>query len=325
MGIFEVYCKIWGDMLTYNNIEGENREFSIGFFSDSVLLGALAAAILWLYGTPLYIQALAAVIVFILTHVIVYTYMLLSANSRAAKVEEVLPDFLSLMASNINSGLTPDRALIVSAREEFGPLAEEVDKAAKQSLTGKSVDEVIGGIGKNVSSEVFRKTMRLIVDGMQSGGDLVEVLEKTSYDVRKFRSVRREINSIILNYVLFIVAAVTFGAPLLYGVATFLVEIMLKIKKNITTAAGGADLGSLAGQVGLFRGQLLFTPEAVTLFASAAILITIFFGCMAIGVMRSGKKVDGLKYFPVLSAIALFILFFIKFALTTLLGGLMGP
>jgi hypothetical protein len=163
----------------------------------------------------------------------------------------------------------------------------------------------------------------MIVEGLHSGGDMADLLEKTALDIRKFRSVRREINSIILNYVLFIVAAITFGAPLLYGVSTFLVDIMLLIKGKIGSAGTGG-MSALTGQVGIFKGKLALTSEGVTLFASSAILITVFFGCMAVGVMSSGKRVDGLKYFPFLAFIALAILFGIRFALSSILGGMLS-
>ena len=126
-------------------------------------------------------------------------------NSRAAKVEEALPDFLALVASNIHSGLTPDKALIVSAREEFGPLSVEVNRAGRYSLTGMPLERVFVGMTEHIHSDLLDKTVRLIVEGLHSGGDMAELLEKTALDIRKFRSIRREVSSIILSYVLFII------------------------------------------------------------------------------------------------------------------------
>lgn len=313
------YMKVWNELLAYNDIEMDGRRFSTylllaTFTAVGIILVALSS-------TPIFALAASAA-AFGTTHIVVYTYLVLGANSRASKVEEVLPDFLSLMSSNVRSGLTPDKALIVSARDEFGPLTAAINKAGKHSVTGMPLEQVIMGIGEHIKSTVLEKSIRMIVEGLHSGGDMAELLEKTALDIRKFRSVRREINSIILNYVLFIVAAVTFGAPLLYGVSTFLVDIMLLIRSKIGTGAQG--MSSMSGSVGIFKGKLMFTPEAVALFATAAIVITVFFGCMAVGVMSSGKRVDGLKYFPLLTLIALGILFGIRFALSTVLGGMLA-
>jgi archaellum biogenesis protein FlaJ (TadC family) len=279
--------------------------------------------VVFLFATDLVVGIPAGIATFILVHVLAYSYLVLGANSRAAKVEDVLPDFLSLVASNIRSGLTPDKALIVSARDEFGPLSDAVNKAGKNSLTGTPLDQVIASIGENIHSNVMEKTTHMIVEGLHSGGDMSELLEKTALDIRKFRAVRKEVNSIILNYVLFIVAAITFGAPMLYGVSTFLLDIMLKIKSKI----GGADmesLSSISGSTGIFKGKLMLSPEAVALFSSAAIIITVFFGCMAVGAMYSGKRMDGLKYFPILTLVALAILFAVRAGLSMVLGGMLA-
>lgn len=306
-------------MLLYAGSERRAGKFAVALFIAGILLGALSFALVEGAGE---IRAAAALSVFLGIHIAAYAQLLLASNSRAAKVEDVLPDFLSLVASNIRAGLTSDKALIVSAREEFGPLTKAIYKAGKSSVTGMPLDQVMMQMCEYINSPVLRKTIMLIVEGMQSGGDLADLLERTALDIRKFRSVRKEVNSIILNYELFILAAVTLGAPLLYSVSTFLVDIMLKIKSKISISSDSASM--LSGQVGIFKGKLLLTPDAVAFFASVAIVVTVFFGCMAVGVMTTGRRVDGLKYFPVLALVGLGILFGIRAALMAVLGGMMS-
>ncbi len=316
--MFEGYGKTWAGLLIYNDNEMSPRLFTTYLLSVPLVLG-FAVALLLRLNPYLSIAAIGAASV--LCHLGAYVYLMLGAGARASKAEEFLPDFLSLAASNIRAGLTPDKALIVSARPEFGPLGKAVNDAAKGSVTGMPLDQVMAGIGERLHSDVLDKTITLVVEGLHSGGDMADLLEKTAFDLRKFRSVRREIDAIILNYVLFIMAAITFGAPLLYGISSFLVEIMLKIKSKI---GAGAEEASAMGSVSIFKGKLAFTADSVTLFAALAITITVFFGCMTVGVMSSGKRVDGLKYFPVVWLIAMGILFGIKAGLGAVLGGLMG-
>jgi len=317
MWFLEKYSQYWKSLLTYNDIEMNGRKFSAILFLVCINAGLIASLFL---ANDIWSTVAAFVATFAIIHALVYSYLLMGANSRAAKVEEALPDFLALVASNIHSGLTPDKALIVSAREEFGPLSVEVNRAGRFSLTGMPLEMVFTGMTEHVHSDLLDKTMRLIVEGLHSGGDMVELMEKTALDIRKFRSVRKETGSMILNYVLFIVAAITFGGPMLYGVASFLVDIMLKIKQKLLVGA----TSSLSSQIGVFKGQLMLTAEGVAMFSSAAIIITVFFGCMAVGIMQSGRRMDGLKYFPMLTIIALAILFSVRWALAFLLGGMMG-
>ena len=312
------YVKIWDDLLKYNDRETNAKRFAIYLALDSLLLGTVLAIV---SGTTSY-YALAVICgTILLAHVGAYAYLVLGSSERASKVEEFLPDFLSLVASNIKAGLTPDKALIVSARSEFGPLAKAVNDAGKQSITGMPLDQVLLKVGERIRSDTLEKTIILIVEGLHSGGDLPELLEKSAFDLRKFRSVRKEVSAIILNYVMFIAAASAFGAPLLYGISTFLVEIMTRIRGRV--GSGGDSLSSM-GNVSMFKGKLTMTTDSVTMFASLAIIITALFGCMAIGVMSSGKRMDGLKYFPVLVGIGLAILFTVRFGLMAVLGPMLG-
>lgn len=320
MNMIERYQNVWARLLTYNDIELDARQFSSLVLSASLAIGLIAAILLGLWEQPPAYSFAAGALAFIAIQILAYVYLVLAAQSRAAKVEEILPDFLSLMASNIRSGLTPDKALIVSVQDEFGPLAVEIERAGKSSLTGKPINEVLIGIGDHIDSDALQKTIYIIVEGLRSGGDIAELLEKTAMDMRKSSSLRREVSSVILNYVLFIVAAISFGAPLLYGVSTFLVDIMLKIKQSMAVSGSEAATGALSGQIGLFKGQLQLSSDAVSLFAVASIVITVFFGCMAVGIMHSGKRLDGLKYFPIILVISLGILFAIRWALAQMLG-----
>lgn len=315
------YVKLWGERLLYAGNESEPQLYVLKLAGFALLCGI--AGYFLFSGAPAMKVATGAAIFFIV-HIVAYANLVLTASSRSAKVEEVLPDFLSLVASNIRAGLTSDRALIVSAREEFGPLTAAINKAGKNSITGMPLDQVLLMLTEYISSDLLQKTMRIIVEGMQSGGDMSEILEKTALDIRKFRSVRREVNSIILNYELFIMAAVAMGAPLLYAVSSFLVDIMIKIKGKIAANTTESTSAMLSNTVGVFKGKLMLTPEGISIFSSAAILVTVFFGCMAVGVMGSGKRLDGLKYFPLLAALALGILFGIRFALNSLLGSMMA-
>ncbi|MFA5077560.1 MAG: type II secretion system F family protein [Candidatus Micrarchaeia archaeon] len=308
------YVNLWAELLRYNDIGYDARKFSINLFFGSLDFGMIALILLRLGAFQVLGGALA---VSALVHVAVYTYLLLGANSRGGKVEEVLPDFLSLVASNIRSGLTPDKAIIMSARPEFGPLASAVANAGKNSITGMPLDQVMMSMNERIKSEVLSKTIWLVVEGLHSGGDMSELLEKTAFDLRKFRSVKREVNSIVLNYVLFIMTAVTFGAPLLYGISGFLIEIMMAIKSR--TGSGG-DAFAAMSQVNIFKGKMAFTSEGLTLFSAVAIGVTVLFGCMAVGVMSTGRREDGLKYFPFLLVIAIGLMLGMKMALMALLG-----
>jgi archaellum biogenesis protein FlaJ (TadC family) len=270
-------------------------------------------------GYPQLISALAGMALFIVFLAIFYGILAIRALKRAEALEAVLPDFLSLMSSNLRSGLTPDRAFIMSVRSEFGPLEKEIDMAAKEIVSGKSFTAAFRDMAKRTESEIFAKSVRLIIEGVRSGGNLAELLENTALDIRRFSAVRKEISAIVRVYELFIIAAATVGAPLLYGVASFLIDVIsdIKDKMNLDEA-----MAATASYMPIFGGTAdAVSPEVVFQFSIAALVVTSFFGALTAGVISKGRESSGYIYVPLMITIALAIFFLTKFALETFLKG----
>ncbi|VVB65881.1 Type II secretion system (T2SS), protein F [Candidatus Gugararchaeum adminiculabundum] len=257
---------------------------------------------------------------FMFFEILIYLLLFSAARRRIALIEEALPEFLSIMASNIRSGLTHDRALLMSARKEFGPLKTEVDRAAKLAITGTPLTEALMGMNNRVASETFGKTIRLIVEGVNSGGDLAELLEKTSLDIRRFGALRREINATVMAYKLFIYAAIALGAPLLYAVANFLVRALQATRGKIDFSSLAQAQGSLP--INISSGTI--PAETMMLFSIAAISLTAIFGCMAAGVITKGKESEGFLTMPVMLFVSLGVFFAISLMLQAVLSGVFG-
>lgn len=242
----------------------------------------------------------------------VYALLMVMANKRVALIEELLPDFLSIISSNIRSGLTYDRALLLSARKEFGPLAREVDRAAKEAISGKSLPEALMGMTTRVRSESFAKTIRLIVEGIRSGGKLAELLEATSQDLRRFSSVRKDVTATVMVYQLFMLAAAALAGPLLYAVMVILVQTTSVMKSRMVVSPDAA------AYLPLGVGASSFSPEFAFLFSIAGIAITGVFSCFAAGVVSKGRESEGYSYVPIVLAVGLLIFFVAKTGLELL-------
>ncbi|MFH0835960.1 MAG: type II secretion system F family protein [Candidatus Micrarchaeota archaeon] len=286
--------------------------YSIGF--------GLAAALFFLRESQ-FLAITAFFATFALVHIVVFVMLSLIAAERGRIAEELLPDFLTLLAANLRSGLTLDKALVLSARKEFGPLATEIDKAAKRSVTGAPFDEVLQDMSLKIESESFRKTINLVVQGVRAGGDLAALLEKTASDIRKFSTVRKEVRSHVMLYELFVFFATAIGAPLLYAVSTFLTETISRIKSGTEIATPVSTTSQFAN---LAQGTFSVSPDTLFWFSIAAVVITTLFGSMAIGVIGAGKRTEGLKYFPIMLLIGLSLLFLARLALQSIIAPLFG-
>ncbi len=295
-------------------------EYQPMFFARNMLVFGLmfgASTVLFLIGGFDAAWAIfAGIAAFAAFELVVYSLLFVAADKRISAIEAALPEFLSLMASNIRSGHTYDRALLLSARKEFGPLSEEIDKVAKETFTGKPLAEALIDMTKRVPSSSFEKTINLVVKGLNSGGKLADLLDATALDIRRFGSIKKEVQATVLVYQLFSFAAVCFGAPMLYAITTFLVQVFAEARGKI----GSGAVSDTSLSMPFFQGASI-SPDLTFLFSLAAIAVTVFFGALAGGVIAKGEERDGLVYLPVLAVVSFGVYFLVSYLLNVFLGG----
>jgi pilus assembly protein TadC len=289
MSAFKRYIERLQVLLYDAEVDVEPHRFVEKVLLEGFLLGVGAGALAYYF-----LDTVAASLVIIAALVGIPTleilFLTMKANKRTAQIEEMLPNFLSMMASNIRSGVTYDRALLLSSRKEFGPLAREIDRAAKQTVAGKPLQEALMEMTRRTRSETFAKTMRLIVEGVNAGGNLAEMLEITAVDIRKSSSLKKEIAATVLVYRLFIVMAATVGAPLLYALTGFLIDVLIKIRGSTGFSSGAAQVS----QMPMFSGGTVISPDLFFIYAITAIGLTTLLSTLASGVITKGKESEGL-------------------------------
>ncbi|MEK6902415.1 MAG: hypothetical protein AABX02_02400 [archaeon] len=74
-------------------------------------------------------------------------------EERRRKVEDILPDFLLLVAGNIRAGMTSFSAFKSSTRPEFGPLSEEVKSVTTRSLGTTSFGSALTAVSEYIRSK----------------------------------------------------------------------------------------------------------------------------------------------------------------------------
>lgn len=227
---------------------------------------------------------------------VAYLYLVLRVDARKKKIESVLPDFLQLAAANVRAGMPVDQAMWQAARPEFGLLSEEITNVAKLTFGGEPFAQTLDRLGERFDSKNLQRTVRLIKQGLASGGEMADILEETAVDIRNGQIIRKEISTALLMYVIFIVFASTIGAPFLYGVSYKMISVLEKVWVQLP------DLGT--AQVP--AGSMFLTPKAPTItsnefliFALVSSFITGFFASVIIAVIQVGSKKHFVRYFPI--------------------------
>jgi pilus assembly protein TadC len=307
--------------MMYAGVRREIIDRFIGFsFFFSIFLGLTIAFDLFLLGWGINGIALGIGIGLLSLGGIQISIVLI-ADSRAAEIEKVLPDALQLMAANVRAGMTVDRAIWLAARPEFGILEEEIRIAGAKTVGGKSIKEALLEMSGRIKSDTLEKTVRLIIEGIEAGGELAHLLEETSNNVRITQSMKSEIKSSVTTYSIFILFAAVIGAPALYSISLFFVEVMTKlwspemlggIKVTSSTMGGGMLSKASAPQI---------TVDQLFWFAIASIVVTTFFGSLIIGLIQTGKEKNGIRFMVPLMLGAIAVFYIAQFAIKMLFGG----
>ncbi len=303
------------NLLEYSAIKIDPHKF-IGFTGAFGFL--LALAMTFYLGLFFDMNLLIFFLVFFfLEEALIYFLLLLRADAKAKFVENILPDVLQLMASNLRAGLTTDKALLLSARPEFGLFQDEINHIGKEITTGGEIGKALLDMTKHIRSERLKKTMTLIVSGLRSGGELASLLDQTARNLRQEKIVDSRIRANVMMYVIFVFIAVCFGAPLLFGLSSFLIEVLTEIVSGIdiptTTVTASLPLSFTA---------ISISVNFVIMFIVIFLITSSVLGSLILGLISKGKEREGIKFMPVLITTSLVMFFLIRFVIKNSIGGL---
>ena len=217
------------------------------------------------------------------------------------------------MAANSRAGYIPSRALLLSARPEFGPLSESLKNVGKQILTGQPLEKSLDELTRDVKSDLLDRTVRLIKEGVRAGGQFASLLDENASNIRMKEAIRKEVGAHIMMYTIFVGFAGGVGAPILYGLSSYLMDVMGQF--SVLTQPEAFTKVPF-----LHFGQVSVSPDFLFFFSVAAIIITTVFGSMLIGLIGRGNEKAGIKYMPFMLIMGLAIFFVVRFAIVNLLG-----
>jgi archaellum biogenesis protein FlaJ (TadC family) len=223
------------------------------------------------------------------------------------------------MASNLRAGLTTDKALLLAARPEFGPFQEEINRIGKEITMGKDVGKALLDITERIKSDRLSKTMELVASGLRSGGELASLLEQTAKNLRQEGLVDSRIRANVMMYVIFVFAAVCFGAPLLFGLGTFLVEVLTTNLQSMNIPEG-----TLGGALPMSFTETSVSIDFVIKYSITFLVTSSILGSFILGLISKGKERDGIKFIPILVAASLTLFFVIRLIVRNMLSGLLG-
>jgi pilus assembly protein TadC len=240
---------------------------------------------------------------------LILAYYVFLADARRSAVETVLPEFLSMVSSNVRGGMPVDQALWNSAKPEFGILSAEVRMAIKEAYSGKTMDDSLDDLASRFNSKLFKRFIEILKQAISSGAEVGVVLEKLSDEIREVIIVRRDIKSMLIVYAIFLFFAAAFGVPFLLSVSNKLIEVLYTAFAMVTPSGGLESMGSNSLIGNFFLGRPPITPSDFYYFSLVMLFITNFITAYIIGAAYTGNENDGIKFFPIMALVAYLVFF----------------
>lgn len=240
------------------------------------------------------------------TYVIVSAVLILLSEARKKMVESVLPDFLTLLGANVRAGMTLDQAIWYAAKPEYGILSTEIRIVIKGAFSGEPLNSALDRLSERFDSKLFERTISLIKQASLTGGEIAKILEITASDARKSATLKKEISASLLIYEIFVLFSAALGAPFLFAVVNKLFAILEKSFASLPQTS--ASFSSFSKPT-----APLITSTEFFYFSIVVIFITTFFSSLIIGIVQSGSKNQGLKYFPFIVLIAYLVFFGVSY------------
>jgi len=242
---------------------------------------------------------LAFVVLLFVLWILFYLIVDLKIFKRKIDIEDVLPDYLQLTASNIKAGMTIDRALWYAVRPRFGVLAKEIETVAKETMRGEDLKIALQKFADKYDSVLLKRSISLLIEGLDAGGEIGNLLNKIAINIQENKIMRKEMAANITTYVIFISFATIIAAPILFGLSGALIRVI-------------TSLGSSLGSTGATSFAISFSGSGIKytdfrIFAIVSLIITSFFSAVIIATIKKGSAKTGLKYIPIFILVSLVV------------------
>ena len=272
-------------------------------------IGAAVAVITGILLLELPISPIIAIVVFMVVLDVTLGYPYILASRRISSIEDALPDALKQLADTLKAGGTYEYALREISTSEYGPLSKEMENVLRKMEEGENLEDSLNSFSKNVNSILVKRTIAIINDAIKAGAGLADVLDEIADDVRAMHRISKERISGTMLQVIFIVAAGSFVAPIILGMITTVISLLIE-----------TSAGIVSNKTEIVAA--LETKEFIVMLMQIYLIIEVVASGAMIALTRDGKISKSLIYIPVLLLIAFICYYIARFASGTMIGGI---
>ncbi|MEM2192537.1 MAG: type II secretion system F family protein, partial [Candidatus Hadarchaeales archaeon] len=121
------------------------------------------------------------------------------------------------MASTLRAGVSIDGALEDIAKSKYGELSKEFQRVLNEVSKGRTLESALLALARRSQSPLYDRAFRLIVEGIERGAALANVLEAVANDTKEIHAIQRERKTLTTQQVMFLFAVALFACPFITG------------------------------------------------------------------------------------------------------------
>jgi flagellar protein FlaJ len=219
---------------------------------------------------------------------------------KISKIDAIFPDFVRDLAESRRAGMTFTKSILFASKGNYGILTPEIQKISQQVSWGGSVTDALISFSQRVNTKSIRRTISLIVEASNSGGNVADVLDVAAKDAREIKMLEAERKTNMASYVVVIYV----------GMFVFLAIVLILCTSFIPAVVGGEGA---QGMQGLMGGANSASQSDIAGVFYLACLVQAFGSALVAGVFEDGQFSSSVKH--------IFIMVFLTWLLFKMLLG----
>jgi flagellar protein FlaJ len=138
----------------------------------------------------------------VLISIIPYSVDVFFLKKKNKRKEVAFSEFLFKMSELMRGGIDPVKAVIDLAKTDLGALDSTIKSAASKMVLGYSFADAMNGVADELDSKLVSKYINVVVQAAYTGGNVADLLQRTSEDMRSVIAIEREKESNLKQYVI---------------------------------------------------------------------------------------------------------------------------
>jgi tight adherence protein B len=172
-------------------IQADMETTSLSVLLSSAGFAAAGFGIAYLWVQIIAVQLIAAVVLSYAP----FGFITFKAARRMKKFNDGLPDAIDMMSRALRAGHSMTASINVIAEQAAEPVRSEFSEVFKQQNFGLPIREAMGQMLERVPSQDLRVLVTGILVQKETGGNLVEILDRTAHTIRERLRIQGEIRT----------------------------------------------------------------------------------------------------------------------------------